>query len=126
MYYLGICNVFLNPCILGRNHKIDMDAPTNAKPQHKLNANSSSSTKREDRRSTSRERKSSSLSATNDNSRKSKGHNNHTYNDIDEVDLNHAPPQYSDAVRLPNINVSSHYTSSTMASAPLTKQTEIL
>ena len=45
---------------------------------------------------------------------------------LDENSRNLAPPQYSDAVRLPNINQTSYSTSSQIASISTTDQTGIL
>lgn len=78
---------------------------------------------REQRRSTSRERNPTSYQ---DYDRGSRPQNTQNHKDLDERDRNHAPPQYSDAVRLPNINPSSHVSSTPTVSGSSTEQSGIL
>ena len=78
---------------------------------------------REQRRSTSRERIPTSYQ---DYDRGSRPQNTQNHKDLDERDRNHAPPQYSDAVRLPNINPSSHVSSTPLVSGSSTEQSGIL
>ena len=67
-----------------------------------------------------------SLCSTNSPASNVTAKNNQVNQHLDENSRNLAPPQYSDAVRLPNINQSSHSTSSQMASISTTEQTGIL
>ena len=67
-----------------------------------------------------------SLCSTNSAASNVTAKNNQANEHLDENSRNLAPPQYSDAVRLPNINQSSHSTSSQMASISTTEQTGIL
>ena len=74
--------------------------------------------------SASRKRKSSPLSSLKDDRGRARTHDTSANDDNEDGDYTHAPPQYSDAVRLPNIN--SMPCASTAPSDSSTKQSEIL
>jgi hypothetical protein len=107
----------------GRIHKEAGNSSINDNPESKTTSNSSS--KRDNRNSSSRDRKPTALSSSGGNTRTpTTAQDNHT--DLDEGDRNHAPPQYSDAVRLPNIKPSSNSTSKGNPSISTTEQSGIL
>jgi len=91
-----------------------------AQPRQQLK----SSSNRNERRSNSTDR--TPASTTNTPPTTTTAKNRQAHHDVDESDRNHAPPQYSDAVRLPNINPSSHSTSSPKTTNSTTEQTGIL
>ena len=67
-----------------------------------------------------------STSSTNSSAATTVAKPNQDYHELDGNSRNHAPPQYSDAVRLPNINEALQSTSSTIAVNSTTEQTGIL
>ena len=67
-----------------------------------------------------------SASSTNSSAPTAVAKTNQDYHELDGNSRNHAPPQYSDAVRLPNINQTSQSTSSQIKANSTTEQTGIL
>ena len=67
-----------------------------------------------------------STSSTNSSAATTVAKTNQDYHELDGNSRNHAPPQYSDAVRLPNINQTSQSTSSQITANSTTEQTGIL
>lgn len=111
---------------LGRTTKEDRKDSAQTRQQSKSSSNNTS--KRNDRLSNSTDRTPAPVATTNTSSPPpaTTGKNRQAYHDVDERNRNHAPPQYSDAVRLPNINPSSHSTSSPMPTNSTTEQYKIL
>ena len=101
---------------IGRDHKVGSNGLNNEKPN--TTANSSSSVKRDEGSSSSSGRNLTSLlSPSNEKDGRTRGNTVTKQRDIDEADCNHAPPQYSDAVRLPNIIESGSCTPSTLVAS---------
>ena len=71
-----------------------------------------------------KKRNSSPLFSLKDDGGRARTHDTSANDDNDDGDYTHAPPQYSDAVRLPNINSVPY--APTAPSGSSTKQSEIL
>ena len=110
-----------NPTVRGTGASIAKR--NNDKSNSKQSSKNLPAVSRDQRRSTSRERNPTSYQ---DYDRGSRPQNTKNHKDLDERDRNHAPPQYSDAVRLPNINPSSHVSSTPTVSGSSTEQSGIL
>ena len=107
----------------GKSDKKDIPKPiqqTISGPKKSSNRNGGCSS------ATNRGPPSVSLCSTNSPASNVTAKNNQANEHLDENSRNLAPPQYSDAVRLPNINQTSHSTSSQITSTSTTEQTGIL
>ena len=107
----------------GKNDKKDIPKPiqqTISGPKNLSNRNGGCSS------ATNRGPPSVSLCSTNSPASNVTAKNNQANEHLDENSRNLAPPQYSDAVRLPNINQTSHSTSSQIGLTSTTEQTGIL
>ena len=108
-----------------RDQKSNVGDDTSTKPHDKLSSSISfSSAKYTDMASAPNKHNSSTLFSLRDDGGRVLTHATSANDDNEDGDYTHAPPQYSDAVRLPNIN--SMPCASTAPSESSTKQSEIL
>ena len=117
--------IFLSLTLIYKDTKDKKDVSV---PTQQPKPSSTNSSNRNGRRSSSTNQATHhvSVSSTNSPSSTVTSKNYRAKEELDENSRNHAPPQYSDAVRLPNINPTSQSNSSPMALNSTTEQTGIL